>query len=78
MSHLPPSTAIPDTDLLTVKQVAALLQISVRTMRRNIAEGKMPDPTYVGARAPRWGRAQIMAWIEAGGFNARRTAGGAA
>lgn len=78
MNYLPPSPAIPDTDLLTAKQVAALLQISVRTMRRNIADGKMPDPIYVGERAPRWDRVQLMAWVKAGGFNARRTVGGAA
>lgn len=79
MNHLSPSTAIPTTtDLLTTAQVAAMLQVSLRTVRRHIAEGKMPDPIYVGARAPRWDRAQIMDWLKAGGVNARRTDGGAA
>lgn len=70
MNHLPSSSSTPD--LLTVAQVAALLQVGVRTVRRHVAAGQLPEPICVGKRTQRWDRAQLMAWLKAGGISAHR------
>jgi predicted DNA-binding transcriptional regulator AlpA len=41
------------------------LEVSKRTVFRLRTEGKLPPPVFIGSR-PRWVRAEIEAWIEAG------------
>jgi excisionase family DNA binding protein len=55
-----PTTAL----LLDVKQVAALLNCSVRHVWRLADAGKMPPPRRLG-HLRRWSRAEIEAWIAA-------------
>ena len=40
---------------LTKKEVAALLQVSTKTVERKVKEGAIPRPSYrLGVRLPRW------------------------
>ena len=45
--------------------LAGLLGLSVRTIRRLDASGKLPQPVKIGG-AVRWRREEIDAWLEAG------------
>ncbi len=47
------------TTLLTVKQVAKRLQLSVRSIWRRVKNGRLPHPLYPWPRAPRWPRDAI-------------------
>ena len=53
--------------LLTVSDLCRLLQVSPRTIRRWVLEGKFPEPTRLG-NAPnspvRWPPEEIAAWLE--------------
>jgi len=49
--------------LLTIKDVVALLQRSRRALYTDIAMGRLPAPLRIG-RAIRWRRADITAAIE--------------
>lgn len=51
--------------LLTLKDIAAELQVSVRTVQRLVPLGKLPVPVRVG-RQWRWRRTDIEKWIAAG------------
>jgi prophage regulatory protein len=61
-----PSTAT----LLTRKQIALRLQISVATLDRWIDDGKFPRPKYHGEHSPRWSAAVVEEW-ERGGKKGR-------
>ena len=50
--------------VLTAEQVAARLQISLPTLRRQVLRGAMPPPFYVG-RGRRWRAEDIDAWLAA-------------
>jgi excisionase family DNA binding protein len=52
-------------ELLTVKQVAALLKCSMRMVWRLRDGGHLPTPVRLG-RAVRWRAGDIAAWVEAG------------
>jgi excisionase family DNA binding protein len=52
-------------ELLDVKEVAELLGISPRHVERLTDAGQMPASTKLG-RCRRWGRKQIIRWLEAG------------
>lgn len=51
--------------LLTVKDVAEMLQLSTRTVWRMSERGEIPTPVNLG-RCVRWNCAEIMAWIGSG------------
>ena len=48
--------------LLTVKEVAAILSVAVRTVWQWAAMGEIPRPIHIG-RATRWRRADLDALI---------------
>ncbi|EEZ31813.1 AlpA family transcriptional regulator [Ochrobactrum sp. MH181795] len=53
-----------DTDpLLTVRECTKLLQMSVPTFYRRVADGTFPKPIKMGALS-RWSQAEIIAAIE--------------
>jgi excisionase family DNA binding protein len=54
-----------DHSLLTARQIAALLQCSVRQIWRLSEAGILPARRKIG-RVVRWRRAEIERWIEAG------------
>lgn len=49
------------TGVMTVRQVASHLGLSVRTVQDYRLDGRLPEPTMVG-RTPTWTREQIDAW----------------
>ena len=51
--------------LLTAADVAGLLAVSLRTVRRLDITGRLPAPLTIG-RAVRWRRAEIASWLAAG------------
>lgn len=51
------------SELLTVQQVATMLNISRRTIWWLVANGKFPKPIRLGARLRRWERAEIEAFL---------------
>jgi predicted DNA-binding transcriptional regulator AlpA len=50
---------------LTQKALAARLDCDVRTLRRWVREGLVPDPIVIGVKAKRWDPDVIDAWLEA-------------
>ncbi len=52
-------------ELIDVGGVAALLNCSVRHVRRLADAGRMPSPLKLGALL-RWRRTELSAWIERG------------
>ncbi len=56
----------PDAAMLTVDQVAALLQLDRRTVERKVSAGAIPGSTKVLGRTRRFVRATIEAWIANG------------
>ncbi len=54
-----------EMQLLSAERLAALLDISVRTLWRLRSAGKLPPPVRLGGSI-RWNAAEIRAWIEAG------------
>ena len=66
----PPPTAAstPQIDaqrLIPAREVATILDVSVRTVWRLLCEGKIIAPVRVG-RSVRWRRAELILWIEQG------------
>jgi len=60
-----PSIEEPNSILLTDKQVATLLSMSSRTIRRLSDAGKMPLPLRIGG-CVRWRKIDIERWIANG------------
>lgn len=56
---------ISDSAMLTVADVARLVNCSVRSVYRLVDTGAMPTPVRIGGLR-RWRRAQIEAWIADG------------
>ena len=52
-------------EMLSVRDVAALLKLSTRQVYKLVACGRMPQPLKVG-RSTRWRSADIAAWIDGG------------
>lgn len=48
----------PESQLLTIREVAAMLAINERSVRRRVAEGTLPEPVRIG-RSVRWRRLDI-------------------
>jgi len=65
------STAPAPVRLLTIGEVADLLKLSIRTIRRLADSGKMPRPVKVGALI-RWKAIDLESWVEAGCPSVRR------
>lgn len=55
----------PEATLLTVEQVASLVQVSTRTVWRLVSSGDLVEPIRMGGNT-RWRRADLDAWIAAG------------
>lgn len=49
--------------LLTAREGAAVLQISIPTFWRRVADGTVPKPVKIGALS-RWPRSEVLAVIE--------------
>lgn len=62
--------AVPEPDpidpeqLLTIRQVAQMLQYSEQTIRNRIASGTFLPPTHRDGRLVRWRRADILSFME--------------
>ncbi len=54
-----------DSLLITVREVASLLQISERSVWRLVTTKRIIPPIYIG-RLARWRRADIIRWIHEG------------
>ena len=59
----------PDPQLLTVRQVADLLAVSVRTVwtwtaKAEAGEGDFPTPLRLTPQIVRWRRCDIAAWLD--------------
>jgi predicted DNA-binding transcriptional regulator AlpA len=50
-----------DDKLLTVADAAEFVGLSVAGFWRAVAAGRMPDPVYPAAAAPRWFRSEVRA-----------------
>lgn len=52
--------------LLTDRQAAALAGVGRRTLWALVSKGEFPPPVRLpGARATRWRRADVVAWVDA-------------
>jgi excisionase family DNA binding protein len=58
----PERTAGPD--LLTSQQVAERLAVSVRTLWRLVAAGKVPQPVRYNRKLVRWKNAEVVRYVE--------------
>ena len=56
--------AAPSDPLLRVREAAAVLQISVPTFWRRVADGTIPKPVKIGALS-RWPQSEILPVIKA-------------
>ena len=65
------AAAAPRQPLLTVKDIAALLGCTTRTVWRLRDSGGMPQPLKAGAMV-RWRSEDIERWIQAGCPRSRR------
>lgn len=54
---------VGDDGLMTAEQVAALLQVDRRTLRRMVLLGEVPAPITIGARTIRWRRRTLERWL---------------
>jgi excisionase family DNA binding protein len=50
--------------LLTIQDVAKLYRIAVRTARRWVAEGRIPQPMHLNQRVLRWKASEIQRHLE--------------
>ncbi len=58
-------------ELLTEQELANLLKVSVRTVRRWRAEATGPPVVWAGSHRPRYWRSQVVKWLERGGRETR-------
>jgi len=63
--HSTGSQKLTTPTLITVEDVANLMQVSTRTIWRLLSAGKIPTPLRIG-KSVRWRTNQIENWIEAG------------
>ncbi|NQT93600.1 MAG: helix-turn-helix domain-containing protein [Lentisphaerae bacterium] len=52
------------TELMTIRDVAAALRLSPRTVWRMVSTGSIPQPIRLG-RSVRWQRSEIENWLTA-------------
>ncbi len=60
-----------EDELLTEQELANLLKVSVRTVRRWRAEATGPPVVWAGSHRPRYWRSQVVKWLERGGRETR-------
>ncbi len=53
----------PEIELMTVEDLAMSLRVSVRSVWRQVSQGKLPRPVYVGNLA-RWPVAAVQSWLK--------------
>ncbi len=53
-----------EDELLTKKEVADLLRVDVRTLRRMVRSGEVPAPVRIGDRTDRWRRTTIESFLK--------------
>lgn len=63
---MPPHDPPSDDDLLTPKEVAAILQISTKTLKRWDDAGLLPRPRFEVGATKRYARGEILAWLRLG------------
>jgi excisionase family DNA binding protein len=61
-----PLTAVNAAGCYSTDDLCRLLGLSLRTVRRLIAAGRIPGQVKLPARRLRWSRAKIDAWLAAG------------
>lgn len=61
------AAAHADVQLVTVRQAAALLAVSTRSVWRMVADGTLPQPIRLGSRVVRFRLADLQRTIEGGG-----------
>jgi prophage regulatory protein len=52
------------TELLRMRQVADLLDVSPRTVQRWVDEGRLPAPLVLSSRCLRWRESELLDWLE--------------
>lgn len=57
--------SLSEMELLSLKRLAGLLELSDRQTRRLHLAGKLPEPLRIG-RAVRWRAIEVKAWMDAG------------
>lgn len=60
-----PPQRLEDAQLITIQDVAAMLRLSVRSVRRLVSKGELVPPIKIG-RAARWRKHEILVWIQDG------------
>ncbi|MEX0702456.1 MAG: helix-turn-helix domain-containing protein [Planctomycetales bacterium] len=60
-----PESLLEHSPLLTAREVAQLLRLSDRTVRRLDSAGRLPRGLRIGG-SKRWRRDELLAWIAAG------------
>ena len=50
-------------ELLRVRDVAQILNLSRERVHRLVAKGTIPKPFYLAPRCPRWRRSAIERWL---------------
>jgi len=53
-------------ELFTIEDVARLVKVAARTLRRWDSAGRMPEPIRKGQRCVRWRSEDISRWIALG------------
>jgi predicted DNA-binding transcriptional regulator AlpA len=61
--ELPPTVACDDP-LLTARQGAIEVAVSLPAFWKAVSDGRLPAPLYVLPRAPRWRRSELRAAVE--------------
>jgi excisionase family DNA binding protein len=51
-------------EMLRAREVAEVLQISVSSLWRGVAAGRIPAPVTVGKRSTRWKQSALQAWLD--------------
>jgi predicted DNA-binding transcriptional regulator AlpA len=62
--QIPDRPRSPDDPLLTARESAAELSISLPAFWKAVADGRLPAPIYVLPRAPRWRRSELRGTVE--------------
>lgn len=51
-------------EMLSLREVARLLRIGLRSLNRNVEQGMFPPPIRLGRRTLRYSRRAVLAWID--------------
>jgi predicted DNA-binding transcriptional regulator AlpA len=51
-------------ELLTAKEAASFLRMSVPSLYAAVAKHRLPRPTYPSVRTPRWLRSELLAALD--------------